>query len=126
MGGTGAHVDGHVEDLCGHGFIIKPAITVLRVEVPVVDGDGILSRQIGDVEMRVGPLRDAVLALPARCTRVMDIAALMLQHYFHGPQEALVHGGARAHIVTVTSLRLPLKRMCAGPKALGRYPLRSA
>src|SRR5690606_7505304 len=37
-----SHVDGHVEDLCGHGFIIKAPISVLRVEVAVVDGDGVL------------------------------------------------------------------------------------
>src|SRR5690606_12132426 len=42
----------------------------------------------------------------------------------HG--DSLDRGALLAHMVTVTSLRLPLTRMCAGPSALGRYPLRSA
>src|SRR5690606_26920170 len=118
------HVDGHVENLCGHGFIIKAPISVLRVEVAVVDGDGVGPGEVGDVQVRIATLRDAILGLTARVGRIVDVAALVFQHHLHGPPKTLVRDSA--HIVTVTSLRLPLSRMCAGPRALGRYPLRSA
>src|SRR5690606_21807550 len=119
-------VDAKIEHLGRDGGRRESLIAVFVPPVPAVDLDGLLPRQAGDVEFRVLTLRDAILRLPARVPRVIDIAAFVIQDHLNSPPEALVHDGARAHIVTVTSLRLPLSRMCAGPKALGRYPLRSA
>src|SRR5690606_29650903 len=115
---------GHIQQLGSDSVVLQAVVPIPLPPVPAVDLDGLLPRQAGDVEIRVLTLRDAKLRLPARVPRVIDIAALVLKDHFHSPQEALVHD--ITHIVTVTSFRLPLSRMCAGPSALGRYPLRSA
>src|SRR5690606_7680222 len=92
--------------------------------VPVVDGDGVIPGQVGNIQLRVGALADAILRLPAGVARVIAIAALVAQDHLNRPKKALVRDST--HIVTVTSFRLPLPRTCGGPSALGRYPFRSA
>src|SRR5690606_30005971 len=102
-------VDGHVQQFGGDGAVLQAVVPIPLPPVAVVDGDGVLPGKVGDVQGGVGALADAVLRLPARVARVVDVAALVVQHDLHGAQEALVHYSG--HIVTVTSLRLPLSRM---------------
>src|SRR5690606_24147978 len=43
------HVDGHVENLCGHGFVVDASMTIFQIEVAVVDGYSALSTLFGYV-----------------------------------------------------------------------------
>src|SRR5690606_35419584 len=114
----------HVEDLCSNGVILQAVVPIPLPPVAIVDGDGVPTGQAGDVQVGIGAFADAILRFAARVAWVVDVASFMFQYHFHSPQETLVRDST--HIVTVTSLRFPLSRMCAGPSALGRYPLRSA
>src|SRR5690554_7750951 len=58
--------------------------------VAVVDGDGVLPGQVGNVQGGVGSLADAVLRLPARVPRVIDVSALMFQHNFDRLHKSLI------------------------------------
>src|SRR5690606_37335166 len=80
-------IDAKVEHLNRDVGRCESPIAVCVPPVPAVYLDGLLPRQVGDVEMRIGPLRDTILRLPARVRGVVDVAAFMLQHDFHGPQE---------------------------------------
>src|SRR5690606_23227265 len=123
MGGTGTHVNRHIKYLCGDGVVLQAVVSIPLPPVAVVDGDSIPTGQVGDVQVGIGALADAILRFAPRVPRIIDVATLVVQYDLHSPKEALVRDST--HIVTVTSLRLPLSRICAGPSALGRYPLRS-
>src|SRR5690606_22449957 len=118
------HVDGHIQQFGGDSVVLQTVVPIPLPPVAVVDSDGVLPGEVGNVQFGVAPTADTPFGLPARVPGVVDVAALVFQHHLHGPPKTLVRDSA--HIVTVTSLRLPLNRMCAGPSALGRYPLRSA
>src|SRR5690606_21682721 len=111
--GRRPHVDSHVEDLGCHGFIIKAPISVLRVEVPVVDGDGVLTGEVGNVQFGVAPTADTPFGLPARVPGVVDVAALVLEDYFHRGSETLI----RTHGVPPFPVSRSLRYVATYPSA---------
>lgn len=57
---------------------------VLQPPVGPIDRDGLVFGQVLDVELRIGPLGDAVFGLAPGVVRVVDVAALIPQDELDG------------------------------------------